>query len=80
MNSSVNVGICSQRCYVPLWADNITVNCTPRCSASTYGLNWTDVAYPGIYFGTCMTQCPLNQFARDIDNLCVSNCGANHWG
>ena len=27
-----------------------------------------------------MAECPNGQFARDSDNLCVSNCGAGLWG
>lgn len=73
MNTSTDVGVCSRRCPVPQYADNITVKCTLRCSANTYGLNTTDPV-TSYYYGTCQAKCPLNQFARDMDNMCLSNC------
>lgn len=43
-------------------------------------MSWT--AFNVVYtnYGICQKSCPINQFARDADNLCVSNCGADLWG
>lgn len=36
------MGVCSKRCPVPQYADNITVECTLKCTVNTYGVNITD--------------------------------------
>jgi hypothetical protein len=69
-----------ERCPLDLWADNLTVLCTPRCSPLTYGVNYTNTSADQYTFGICQTECPEDQFARDADNLCVYNCGPNLWG
>lgn len=71
-------GICNLTCIVPLWADNSTIKCTGRCAAGTYGVS---TLMPGGYhIGICEKECPSGQFARDADNLCVSDCGPGLWG
>jgi hypothetical protein len=84
LNISTGRGICSRNCPVNLWADNITVSCTARCSSKTYGVNytanWNSFNASFNISGICMAECPNGQFARDADNLCVSNCGAGLWG
>lgn len=76
--------MCSLFCPENLWADNLTITCTTKCSASTYGVNytgsWTTFNDSYSYFGICQTECPDGQFARDADNLCVFDCGPNLWG
>jgi hypothetical protein len=60
------------------------VTCTSRCSSNTYGVNytgsWSSFNSSFSYYGICQSVCPDNQFARDADNLCVYDCGANLWG
>ena len=84
LNASSTQGMCSLYCPEDLWADNLTMTCTNRCSASTYGVNyngsWTTFNNSYSYLGICQTECPDGQFARDNDNLCVSDCGPNLWG
>ena len=54
----------------------------------TYGVNftatWTSWGSTFPSHGVCLTECPTGQYARDEDNLCVSNCGNSNqsalWG
>lgn len=80
-NFTANNGSCVQRCPLDLWADNLTVLCTSRCSPLTYGLNYTDTSVtPNVNYGICKSECPSLQYARDTDNICVPNCEDGLWG
>ena len=46
--------------------------------------SWTVEGFSYTSYGVCKNECPDGQFARDADNLCVSNCSyggyTNIWG
>lgn len=67
--------LCVQQCNFTnnLYADNITGNCTTKCTLGTFGVN--DTIGP-----ICQNFCPNGSYALDTTRICVLNCGTGNFG
>ena len=69
------LNLCVQNCSnaTVRYADNITGNCEPICTAPTWGTNSSTSP-------RCENQCPSGSFAKEGIRICVLDCGTGFYG